>query len=118
MRDYKHYKVWKKSHELVLYIYRVILKELPREEKYALTDQLKRAAYSIPLNIAEGCGRHSDRDFVRFLDMALGSAHEVEYCLILVSDLKYIKHSQSKYLIQNINEVKAMLISPIKSVRI
>ena len=90
MRDYKKYDVWAKSHELVLFTYKEVLTSFPASEKYDLLSQLKRAAYSIPLNIAEGCGRNTDKDFVRFLDMSLGSAQEAEYCLLLAFDLQYI----------------------------
>lgn len=117
MRDFKKYDVWEKSHELVLYIYKNILPELPQEEKYGLSKQLSRAAYSIPLNIAEGCGRSSDKDFSHFLDMALGSAHEVEYCSILAADLCILDTDKNERLNSLINEVKAMLISLIKSIR-
>lgn len=117
MRNFKNYDVWKKSHELVLYIYKDVLPELPKDEKYEVSRQLRRAAYSIPLNIAEGCGRSSDNDFAHFLDMALGSAHEVEYCSILIFDLKFLDKEQFQKLIDGINVVKAMLIALIKSIR-
>ena len=116
MRDFKNYDVWWKAHLLVLYIYQNILDKLPQEEKYELTRQLRRAAYSIPMNIAEGCGRSSDKDFSHFLDMALGSAHEVEYCSILISDLKILDNKHCEELNKGINEVKAMLIALIKSI--
>ena len=117
MRNFKNYEVWKKSHELVLLIYRNILPYLPDDEKYGISNQLRRAAYSIPLNIAEGCGRSSDKDFSHFLDMALGSAHEVEYCSILISDLEFLSEERCKALIIRISEVKAMLIGLIKSIK-
>lgn len=84
MRDYKKYDVWVKSHELVLFIYKEVIPNFPKSEQFELTSQIKRAAYSIPLNIAEGCGRNSDKDFAHFLDIALGSVHELEYCGSLV----------------------------------
>lgn len=79
MRDYKKYDVWMRAHELVLFIYKEIIPDIPRSEQFEITSQIKRAAYSIPLNIAEGCARNSDKDFAHFLDMALGSAHELEF---------------------------------------
>ena len=117
MRDYHKYEVWKKSHELVLYIYQDVLKLLPGEENYELATQFRRAAYSVPLNIVEGCGRSSDKDFAHFLDMALGSIQEVEYCSLLLKDLDYISEPRYQLLHQKAGEVKAMLIALIKSVR-
>lgn len=74
MRDYKKYEVWKNAHALVLLIYSDVIKKMPQGERYDLTSQIKRAAYSIPLNIVEGCGRNTDKDFAHFLDNALGSS--------------------------------------------
>lgn len=117
MRDYKKYDVWKKSHELCLYVYKEIVALFPDEEKYALAMQLKRCTYSVPLNIVEGCGRSTDKDFLRFLDIALGSIHETEYCSLLACDLKYITEEKYKELLKRINDVKAMLINLIKAIR-
>ena len=82
MKDFRQLKVWEKSHQLALAIYKVT-KEFPKEELYGLTSQIRRASMSIPTNIAEGCGRNTDADFARFLQMAMGSASETEYQLIL-----------------------------------
>jgi four helix bundle protein len=117
MRDYKKYDVWQKAHEFALYVYKEIIPFFPKSEQYELASQLKRSAYSIPLNIAEGCGRNSDKDFVHFLDMALGSVHEAEYCSLLASDLGYILKDKYDRLLLRINEVKAKLINLIKSIR-
>lgn len=73
MRDYRKYDVWNKLHLFTLFVYKEIIPSLPKSEQYELTSQIKRAAYSIGLNIAEGCGRSSDKDFTRFWDMAFGS---------------------------------------------
>ena len=117
MRDYKKYDVWLKAHELVLFIYKEVISDLPKSEQYELASQLRRAAYSIPLNIAEGCGRGSDKDFAHFLDISLGSAHELEYCALLVIELGFINQLKFEQLNNKINEVKAMLINLIKAVR-
>jgi four helix bundle protein len=117
MRNYKKYDVWEKSHQLVLFIYKFILPALPKNEQFDLASQIKRAAYSVPMNIAEGSGRNSDKDFVHFLDISLGSVHELEYCILLCSDLTYIENGKSEKLIEMINEVKAKLINLIKSIR-
>lgn len=117
MRDYKKYDVWVKSHELTVYIYKEITPLFPKSEQYGLTSQIKRAAYSIPLNIAEGCGRNSEKDFVHFLDMALGSAHELEYCALLGYDLNFINLITYNKLHERTNEIKAKLIKLIKTIR-
>ncbi|PZP50499.1 MAG: four helix bundle protein [Pseudopedobacter saltans] len=117
MRNYKNYQVWQKSHELCLLIYKEIITQFPKEETFALASQLRRAAYSVPLNIVEGCGRNSDKDFVHFLDIALGSAHETEYCILLSRDLGYISLGDFEKINNATNEVKAMLIKLIKSIR-
>jgi four helix bundle protein len=117
MRDYKKYDVWVKAHELVLITYKEVLSSFPGNERYDLTSQLKRATYSIPLNIAEGCGRNTDKDFAHFLDISLGSAQEVEYCLLLAFDLGYLNIEIYQIANGKTNSVKAMLINLIKSIR-
>jgi four helix bundle protein len=117
MRNFKNYEVWNESHELVLFIYKKITIHFPSDEKFELTSQMKRAAYSIPFNIAEGCGRNSDKDFTHFLDISLGSAHELEYCILLSRDLNYLDDEKFGILNRKINAIKAMLINLIKSIR-
>ena len=90
MKDFKKQKVWQKSHRLTLDIYKATA-NFPREELYGLTNQLRRSCASIPANIAEGCGRNSDADFSRFLQIAMGSATELEYHLLLSHDLGIIE---------------------------
>ena len=82
MKDYRSLQVWQKSHELTLSVYEVT-QSFPNDEKYGLTSQLRRSASSIPSNIAEGCGRGSDADFARCCQIAMGSACEVNYQLLL-----------------------------------
>jgi len=117
MRDYKKLEVWKKSHELNLFIYLNLLPKFPKSEQYDLHSQTKRAGYSIPLNIVEGSGRNTEKDFAHFLDQALGSAHELEYCCLMCKDLLYIDAELFQKTNQLINEVKAMLIGLIKVLR-
>ena len=117
MRDYRKYDVWQKAHELTLFVYKEILPIFPKSEQFELASQIKRATYSISLNIAEGCGRNSDKDFLHFLDMALGSIHEVEYCSLLGKDLNYLNEELFNNLTERINIVKAKLINLIKSIR-
>src|SRR6188768_4012849 len=116
MQNYKDLKVWKKAHQFTLKVYETT-KLFPKEEIYSLTNQLRRASASIPANIAEGCGKNSQLDFANFLNIALGSANEAEYYLILSKDLKYLNVEEFEELLKTINEVKAMLIALIAKVR-
>jgi len=111
MRDYKKLDVWKKAHLLTKQVYNNIVPLMPSDERFALTSQLRRSAYSIPLNIVEGCGRNTDKDFAHFLDNTLGSALEVEYSCFLIYDLNYISEGLYNQINAEINEIKAMLIS-------
>lgn len=116
MQNYKDLKVWERAHQLTLKVYRVS-KGFPKEELYSLTNQLRRCVSSIPANIAEGCGKNSQKDFGNFLNIALGSANEAEYFLLLSRDLDYLPMDEYLILNDNINEIKAMLISLIIKVR-
>ena len=117
MRDYKKLDVWNKSHLLTKRVYTEVLPLLPIKERYALTSQLRRSSYSIPLNIVEGCDKNTDKDFAHYLDNALGSAHEVEYTCYLIWDLGYINKETYETINSATNEVKAMLITFIKFIR-
>lgn len=110
MRNFKNYEVWKASHQLCLEVYK-ITQGLPNSEKFQLITQMQRAAYSIPSNFSEGCGRGSDRDFNRFVQIALGSAHELDYFFILCKDLSFIEGEKFKNLDFKVNEIKKMLYS-------
>lgn len=116
MQNYKDLKVWEKAHKLTVGIYSAT-KSFPKEELYSLTNQLRRAAASVPANIAEGCGKNTKPDFANFLNIALGSANETEYFLILSKDLEYLLESEFESLFADVNEVKAMLIALINKVR-
>ncbi len=89
MKDFRHLKVWQKSHELTLAVYKAT-SLFPPDELYGLRSQIRRSCASIPANIAEGCGRNADGDFARFLQIAMGSASELEYHLLLVRDLNLL----------------------------
>ncbi|MDQ0969350.1 four helix bundle protein [Flavobacterium sp. W4I14] len=117
MRDYQKLDVWKKAHLFTLQVYKEILPIMPIEEKFALTQQIRRATYSIPLNIVEGSGKNTDKDFVHYLDNALGSTKEVEYAFILIRDLAYISLEIYEIVNKSVNEIKAMLIAFIKFLR-
>ena len=116
MQNYKEFRVWQKAHSFTLKIYEVS-KSFPKDELYSLTNQLRRASSSIPANIAEGCGKNSQSEFAHFLNIALGSSNETEYFLLLSKDLKYLLEEKYTELENNINEIKAMLISLISKVR-
>jgi four helix bundle protein len=117
MRDYRKYDVWRLGHEFTLYVYREIIPFFPKSEQYDLASQLKRSSYSIPMNVAEGCGRSSDKDFAHFLDISLGSAHEAEYCSMLGAQLGFIVKDKYDVLVLKLIELKAKLINLIKSIR-
>ena len=117
MRDFKTLKVWVKAHRFSLDIYQVT-RHFPKYEQFGLTSQLRRSAVSIPSNISEGCGRSGEKEFARFLSIALGSASEAEYQLLLSYDLKYIQLESYQSLNRLINEVKRMLITFIHSLAV
>src|SRR5260221_8644903 len=89
MKNFRDLKVWQKSYRLTLAVYRAT-RTFPKEEQFALTSQLRRAASSIPANIAEGCCRNGDAEFARFLHIAMGSASELECHLLLARDLDFL----------------------------
>jgi four helix bundle protein len=113
LRDFHNLKVWTKAHELVLALYQVTA-EFPQAEIYGLTSQLRRSGVSIPANIAEGCGRETEAEFARFLHMAMGSASETQYHLLLARELKFLKASDYEKLEAQVSEVKRMLTSLIQ----
>lgn len=108
MRDFRELHVWNKAHGLTLDVYRTT-KPFPTEERYGLTSQLRRSAASVAANIAEGCGRGSDADLRRFLQIPMGSASETEYHVLLARDLGYLDESSASRLTDGVQEVKRML---------
>lgn len=116
MKDFHQLKVWEKSHQLALAVYKAT-KEFPKEELYGLTSQIRRASMSIPTNIAEGCGRYTDADFAKFLQIAMGSACETEYQLLLSRDLGFLCKEEFDKLNTDTTEVKRMLASLLKTIR-
>ena len=116
MQDFRNIQVWQKAYDLTREIYKAT-KVFPPEEMYGLTSQLRRAAMSIPCNIAEGCYRSTDADFARFLDIAIGSASEVECQLLLAHDLGYQRQGESEELLVLVVEVKRMLTKFIATLR-
>ena len=116
MKDFKKLKVWEKAHLLTLDVYQASA-TFPREELYGLTSQIRRSCLSIPTNIAEGCGRGSDTDFARFLQISMGSSSEVEYLLILSRDLQIVTNDDYETLSDDVIQIKRMLTSLIKTLR-
>ena len=116
MQDFRKLKVWEKAHVLTLDVYQAS-KSFPRDEIYGLTSQMRRASVSIGANIAEGSCRRGDVDFARFLQMAAGSASEVEYHLLLARDLNLLEASDNQRLSEEAVEVKRMLASLMQKLR-
>lgn len=114
MRDFTQLSVWQKSHSLTLAIYS-LTKDFPKEEIFGLTSQMRRSSYSIPTNIAEGCGRDTNPQFKNFLNIASGSATELQYQIILSRDLFYIDEITFEELFNQIIEIKKMLYSYMKT---
>ena len=108
MRDYKKFLFWEKAHQLTLDVY-TNTTSFPKDELFGLVSQMKRSSSSIPTNIAEGCGRNSDKDFCRFLFVAFGSANELEYQILLGMDLNFIENENAQKLLSQVEEVKKML---------
>lgn len=108
VKDFHDLHVWQKAHHLTLAVYRATA-SFPREELYGLTTQLRRAASSVAANLAEGCGRNGDAELARFCSIAMGSASELEYHLLLASDLKLLNAPDYTELAQQATEVKRML---------
>lgn len=110
MKDFRNLKIWEKGHRLALLVYEVT-KAFPREEIYGLTSQMRRASTSIPANVAEGCGRSGDAELNRFLRVAMGSASELEYHVILAKDLRFLDESAFQRISTEVEELKKMLAS-------
>ena len=117
MRDYKKLDVWQRSHEMYMFIKKNISVKFPKDERFELTSQLLRAALSVPLNIVEGCGRYTDKDFAHFLDNALGSTNEDDSCCFAAWECNYISEEEYNKANKLLNEVRAMLIAFIKFLR-
>ncbi len=116
MKNFRELKVWEKGHDLTLAIYRATT-GFPQQEVYGLTSQLRRASSSIPANIAEGCGRNGDAELARFCQIAMGSASEVEYHLLLARDLNFLAENVYEDLAGNVVEIKKMLATFIQKLR-
>jgi four helix bundle protein len=116
VQDFRKLNVWQKAHQLTLGVYEET-RRFPKDELYGLTSQTRRAAASIPANIAEGCGRDGGADLARFLQIAVGSASELEYHLLLARDLQFLSDPSWQALSAATCEVKQMLTSLMRKVR-
>ena len=113
MQAFQNLAVWQKSHQLTLKIYEHS-KGFPSDERFGLTSQLRRSASSVPANIAEGCARDREKEFAQFLRIALGSATETEYHLLLARDLGYLSSASHDDLSAGSLEIQRMLASFIR----
>jgi four helix bundle protein len=111
--DYRTLKVWSKAHQLTLMVYR-LTGRFPQSEQYGLTSQIRRSAASIAANLAEGCGRDSDPELVRFARIALGSATELDYHVLLARDLGYLMDDEYGVVAGAITEARRMLAALIR----
>jgi four helix bundle protein len=117
MRNYRDLVVWQKAHRLTLDTYKAT-QVFPTEERYGLTSQIRRSCSSIPANLAEGCGRRSDGEMGRFLQIAMGSGAELSYHFLLARDLGLITETGYEHLSSELGEVMRMLSSLSKKLRI
>lgn len=108
MKDFRDLQVWQKAHRLTLAVYRLTA-TFPRHELYGVTAQLRRSSASIAANVAEGCGRNGDAELARFCSIAMGSASELEYHLLLAKDLNLLNAANYTALAKQTTEVKRML---------
>jgi four helix bundle protein len=106
--NFKELKVWQRSKTLAIEIYKAT-NGFPKQEMFGLTQQIRKSAVSVPSNIAEGCGRGTDRELIRFLDIAQGSAFELETQLIIAADLGFLNESSSDRLAGELSEIQRMI---------
>jgi four helix bundle protein len=116
LQSFRNLKVWEKAHQLTLGVYR-LSRSFPRDEIYGLTSQMRRSSASIGANIAEGSCRKGDAEFGRFLHIAMGSASELEYHLLLANDLGMLTKADYQRLSTETVEVKRMLASLLQKLR-
>lgn len=116
MKDFRTLKVWEKAHALTLAIYKST-EGFPKQEMYALTNQIQRAAVSIPANIAEGCGKDSDAELKRYFLISMGSSSELEYLLLLAHDLGYLPQNNFQGMTSDLVEIRKMLNAFIQKLK-
>ena len=116
IKKFQDLAVWQKAMQLAIVTYKIV-KKLPREETYALSDQMRRAAVSIPSNIAEGHERNSTQEYIRFLSIARGSKAELHTQILLCLEIGYLSETDVEEALLLINEISRMLPALIKSLR-
>lgn len=116
VQDFRKLKTWEKSHRLAMLVYQAT-RLFPKEEKFGLVSQMRQSAASIPTNIAEGCGRGGGAEMARFLQIAIGSAHELDYQLLLSKDLGYLSPEDYQDFFSTITDLKRMLAGLLTKVR-
>jgi four helix bundle protein len=117
MKDFRDLHVWDRAHRLTLDIY-TLSGKFPREELYGLTSQIRRCCVSIGANIAEGCGKSGNNELQRFLQIASGSASELDYELMLAKDLRYMTETDYARIADELSQVRKMLTSLLRKVQI
>src|SRR5712672_2465889 len=117
MKDFRNLHVWDRAHQLTLNIYTLTAK-FPREELYGLTSQIRRCTVSIGANIAEGCGKAGNNEFQRFLQIASGSASELDYELLLAKDLGYLAKPDYAKIADELSQIRKMLSSLLRKVNV
>ena len=115
MRNYRELEVWQKSHKLTLDLYK-LSRAFPKEELYGLTSQLRRAAVSIGANLAEGCGRRTGAELARFVRIAMGSASELDYHLLLCRDFEFMTAVEYERQSRELVRVRKMLSGLLASI--
>jgi four helix bundle protein len=116
MQDFTKLLVWQKAHNLTINIYKLTY-DMPKEEKFGLISQIRRASVSIESNLAEGCGRDSDKELARFVDISMGSSFELRCQLLIARDLGYLEQNKYQLFDSKILEVNRMLGGLLKKLR-
>jgi len=115
MKDFRDLKIWERAHQLTLRVYKVSA-QFPREELFGLISQMRRCSASIGANIAEGCGKRGNNEFQRFLQIASGSASELEYHLLLARDLHFLSESDYLEMKNELSALRKMLTSLLQKI--
>jgi four helix bundle protein len=115
MKDFRDLRVWRQAHVLTLQIYEAT-RTFPKHELYGLTSQIRRSSAAIGANIAEGCGKRGNAEFQRYLQIAAGSASELDYHLLLAKDLNFLSEEQYRELEKRLGEVRRMLTALLQKV--
>lgn len=116
MQDFKKLVVWQRSFNFSVEVYKCT-RDFPKEEKYGLTSQLRRACSSIPINISEGAGRQTNKEFTNFVQIAIGSAYEADCELLICKELHYLAPEQFEALYADLQDIKRMLTTFVARLR-